>query len=100
MKTKTRKLLITGVALTIFGPVLGYVLFFVGMFYGLATTSRAVQSTPPGTFPDVGHTMVHMFMWLFMGFGSLLLGLLAGASGFFLIIYSLITHFCRTEDAG
>ena len=62
MKSKTRKTLITGVALLIFGPVLGYILFFVGLFYSLATTSRAVQSTPPGTFPDVGHAMAHMFM--------------------------------------
>ncbi len=32
-------------------------------------------------------------------FIPLLLGLLAGASGAFLIIYSLITHFCKTEEA-
>jgi hypothetical protein len=43
--------------------------------------------------------MAHMLMWVFAGFGPLLLGLLAGASGFFLSIYSLIMHFCRTEDA-
>jgi|SRR5580704_18617688 hypothetical protein len=100
MKSKTRKLLITGVALLIFGPVLGHVLFFVGMFYSLATTSTAVQSSPPGSIPDVGHMMLHMFMWLFVGFGPLLLGILAGATGFFLIIYSLITHFCKAEEAG
>ena len=100
MKSKTRRLLITGVALLVFGPVLGCVLFFVGLFYSLATTSTAGQSAPLGTAPDFGHTMAHMFMWFFAGFGPLLLGLLAGASGFFLIIYSLITHFCRTEDAG
>lgn len=82
----------------IFGPVLGWILWFVGMFYSLAATSRAVQNVPLETAPNVGHMVAYIFMWLFVGFGPLLLGLLAGASGFFLIIYSLITHFCKTED--
>ena len=100
MRSRTRKLLITGVALLIFGPVVGYILFFIGFFYSLASTSMAVQIAPPGTAPDFWHATAHMFMWLFVGFGPLLLGLLAGASGFFLIIYSLITHFFKTEKAG
>jgi hypothetical protein len=98
MKSKTRKLLITGVALLIFGPVLGCILWFGGFFYSLAAMSTAVQSTPP--VPDFWHAMAHMYMWFCVGFGPLLLGLLAGASGFFLIIYSLITHFFKTEGAG
>ena|ERR1700693_2720142 len=99
MKPRVRKLLITGFALLIFGPVLGYILWFAGMFYSVATASSVAQSTPLGTVPDIGHMMSRMLTGVFAGFIPLLLGMLAGASGFFLIIYSLITHFCRTKDA-
>ncbi|MGA2139471.1 MAG: hypothetical protein ABSH14_11465 [Verrucomicrobiia bacterium] len=100
MKAKTRKLLITGVALLIFGPALGYVLWFAGMFYSIQTLAPPAQGTPPGMFPDIGHMFSSMLRWMFASFIPLLLGMLAGASGFFLIIYSLITHFCKTKDEG
>jgi hypothetical protein len=98
MKPKTRKLLITGVALLIFGPVLGFILYFVGMFLGFQSLASAAQSPPPGALPDIGRMMSSMFTRLFVGFAPLLVGMLAGASGMFLIIFSLITHFTGPKD--
>jgi hypothetical protein len=99
MKPKTRKLLIAGVALLIFGPVLGFVLYFVGMFLGFQSLATAAASPPPpGTLPDIGHMMSSMFTRMFVGFAPLLVGMLAGASGMFLIIFSLITHFTGPKD--
>ena len=94
MKLKTRKLLITGVALLVFGPVLGYVLWFVGLFYAMQTPASMMS---PGGFPDIGRMLSTMSTRMFASLLPLLLGTLAGATGFFLIVYSLISHFVRTE---
>lgn len=87
---KTRKLLIAGVALLIFGPALGWGLTFLGYFHAMQTLS----STPPGTMPDMGHTASQMLMSLI----PLVLGGICGAAGLFLILFALITHFFRSKD--
>jgi hypothetical protein len=89
MKPQTRNTLVVGVALFIFGPVLGWVLTMAGFF----KTEQSIIQTPPGTFPDMGHAAS---LW----FGSLipiLVGVVCGAIGFFLIVYALITHFFRSK---
>src|SRR5271170_885862 len=58
MKSKTRNTLIAGVALLIFGPVLGWVLTLAGFF----KTEQSILQTPPGTFPDMGQAASHMFV--------------------------------------
>lgn len=98
MKAKTRKLLIAGVALLVFGPVLGYVLWFVGMFHMAKTLPSAALPAPLGAFPDIGRMLSSMVTRMFASFLPLLLGLLAGATGSFLIIYSLISHFWGVKD--
>jgi len=90
MKSKTRNTLIAGVALLIFGPVLGWVLTLAGFF----KTEQSILQTPPGTFPDMGQAASHMFVSLI----PILIGALCGAVGFFLILYALITHFFRSKD--
>jgi uncharacterized membrane protein AbrB (regulator of aidB expression) len=90
VKPKTRKLLITGVALFIFGPALGWGLTFLGYF-------RAMQSligTLPGTMPDMGHTAFEMLMSMV----PIVLGGICGAAGLFLILFALIAHFLGPKD--
>ena len=92
MKPKTRNILITGVALFVFGPVLGWVLTIASFF----KAEQSILHTPPGMIPDMGQIASQEF-------GSLIpiaIGVLCGAVGFFLILYALITHFFRsTNDA-
>lgn len=90
MKSKTRNTLITGVALFIFGPVLGWGLAMAGIF----KTEQSLLQTPPGAFPDMGQTTSHLFFSLI----PFLAGALFGAVGFFLILYALIIHFFRSKD--
>jgi hypothetical protein len=89
MKPKTRTILLTGVALAIFGPVLGWVLTIAGFF----KAEQSIMQTPPGTIPDMGQTGSQMFVSLI----PVLAGVLCGAVGFFLVLYALITHFFRTK---
>jgi hypothetical protein len=89
MKPKTRNLLITGVALAIFGPVLGWVLALAGIFH----TEQSVIQTTPGTMPDMQRTASQLFMSLI----PLGVGAVCGATGLFLILYVLITHFFRPK---
>ncbi len=90
MKPKSRNILITGVALVIFGPVLGWVLTLAGFFH----TEQSIIQTPAGTLPDMQQTASQMFVSLIpMG-----LGVLCGAAGLFLILYVLITHFFRAKE--
>jgi hypothetical protein len=85
MKPKTRKTLIVGVAASIFGPVLGWVLTIAGFF----KTEQSLLQTPPGTIPDMGQTMSNMLFNLI----PILVGALCGAVGLFLVLYALIIHF-------
>jgi hypothetical protein len=89
MKAKTRNTLITGVALLIFGPALGWVLTMAGLF----KTEQSIIQTPPGLMPDMGHTASNMLFSLI----PILVGVLCGAVGFFLIAYAFITHFFRSN---
>jgi hypothetical protein len=89
MKSKTRNILITGTALFIFGPVLGWVLTIAGFF----KAEQSLIQAPPGTFPDMAQTTSQMFVSLI----PILAGALFGAVGFFLILYSFITHFFRSK---
>jgi hypothetical protein len=90
MKPQTRKLLIAGVALLIFGPVLGLAIFFAGYFHAF----QLLVNTPPGTMPNVGRTASQIFMSLI----PFLLGGICGATGFFLVLFALITHFFGAKD--
>jgi uncharacterized membrane protein YphA (DoxX/SURF4 family) len=90
MKPKTRNTLITGVALLVFGPVLGWVLTIAGFF----KVQQSILHTPPGMIPDMGQTASHMFVSLI----PIAIGMLCGAVGFFLILYAFITHFFRSAN--
>jgi len=90
MKPKTRKLLITGVALLIFGPVVGWALTFLGYFHAM----QSVAQTPPGTIPNIGQTASQLLMSLI----PFLLGGICGATGVFLVLFALITHFFGSKD--
>jgi hypothetical protein len=89
MKPETRKTLIAGVALSIFGPVLGWVLTIAGFF----KTEQSILQTPPGAITDMRQTASHILVSLI----PMLAGVLCGAVGFFLIVYALITHFFRSK---
>jgi hypothetical protein len=90
MKPKTRKTLIVGVAASIFGPVLGWVLTVAGFF----KTEQSLLQTPPGTIPNVGQTATHMLFSLI----PILVGALCGTAGLFLVLYALIIHFFRSKE--
>ena len=90
VKLKTRKLLILGVALLIFGPVIGWSLTFLGYFHAM----QSIGQTPPGTIPNLGQTASQLLMSLI----PFLLGGICGATGFFLVVYALITHFFKSKD--
>ena len=89
MKPKTLRILIIGLALLIFGPVVGWVLSMAGVFH--AATS--VQQFQPGVMPDLEGTTSQMFYSLI----PVLLGILLGAVGAFLFLYALLTHFFRAK---
>jgi len=57
MKPKTLRLLIIGIALLIFGPVIGWVLTMAGMFHTVAT----VQPVAAGVFPDMQQATSRVF---------------------------------------
>jgi hypothetical protein len=90
VKPKTRKLLITGVALLIFGPVIGCAFFFAGYFHAF----QSLASTPPGTMPNMERTASQIFT----SFIPFLLGGVCGATGLFLVVFALITHFFKSKD--
>jgi hypothetical protein len=92
MKPRTFKILIIGLALLIFGPVLGYVLTLVGFFHAVSSS----QQFPPGTIPDFSRT----FSRILYSIIPVLVGALAGATGFFLVLLSLLTHFFRSKPNG
>jgi Na+/melibiose symporter-like transporter len=89
MKPKTRNTLVAGVALFIFGPVLGWVLTMAGF----VKTGQSILQTPSGTIPDMGHAASLWYVSLI----PILVGVVCGAVGFFLIVYALITHFFRSN---
>ena len=78
-----------GIALLIFGPVIGWVLTIAGFFHAVTT----VQQIQPGAMPDFQRTTSQMLYSLI----PILLGALSGAVGFFLTLYALITHFFRSK---
>jgi hypothetical protein len=90
VKPKTRKLLIAGAALLIFGPALGWALLFAGYFHAI----QSLTNTPPGTMPNMERTASQIFESLI----PFLLGGICGATGLFLVVYALITHFFRPKD--
>jgi hypothetical protein len=90
VKSKTRNTLIAGVALFIFGPILGWVVFIAGIF----KAEQSIAQTPPGTLPNIGQTFSHLFFNLL----PVLVGVLLGAVGAFLILFALITHFFRSKE--
>jgi hypothetical protein len=91
MKHQTRNLLITGIALLIFGPVLGWVLSIAGFFHA----EQSVMQTPPGVVPDIRNTASDMFASLI----PICVGIICGAIGMFLILFALITHRFRSTEA-
>ena len=84
MKPRILKILITGIALLIFGPVLGWVFCIFGFFQ----MQQSLAQTPPGTMPDIGQLPSQMMANLI----PILIGLVIGAVGGFLTLYALITH--------
>jgi hypothetical protein len=89
MNPKTLKILIIGLALMIFGPVIGWVLTIAGFFH----TATAMQQIQPGVMPDFQQTSSRMMSSII----PILIGVVLGAIGFFLFLYSLITHFFRSK---
>ena len=90
MKPKTRNTLIVGVAASIFGPVLGWVLTMAGFF----KTEQSLLQTPPGAIPNMEQTASNMLFSLI----PILVGALCGAVGLFLVLLALITHFFRSKE--
>lgn len=84
MKPKTLKILIAGIALLCFGPVLGWLFCIFGFFQ----MGQSIAQTPPGTLPDFGQLPSRMMA----NFIPLLVGVVIGAVGGFLTLYALITH--------
>ena len=89
MKPKTLKILIIGLALMIFGPIIGWVLTMAGFFHAATSMSQI----PPGTMPDLQQTSSRMLYSII----PILIGVLFGAVGFFLTLYALIIHFFRSK---
>ena len=85
MNPKILKILIIGIALLIFGPVLGWAFSIFGLFQ----TQQAIVQTPPGTFPNFDQIPSRMMANLI----PMLIGAFCGAVGFFLTLYAFITHF-------
>jgi hypothetical protein len=71
---------VLGVALLIFGPVIGYVLIIFGFFQTAASVSHS---------PDLGQTTSRMVTSII----PVLLGMVCGAIGFVLTAFALISHF-------
>lgn len=93
MKPKYLKLLITGLAMLILGPVTGWILTILGFF---RTATHAAQ-IPPGTMPDIGAHMQQTTMGMLLSILPFALGLFIGALGFFLVLLSLILNFVKPK---
>jgi hypothetical protein len=79
------KLLIIGVALLIFGPVIAWVMFHI---------QQSIANEPD--VPDFQeHSSFYLASWnvLMSGLTPKFVGVVSGAVGLFLILYSLIKHF-------
>ncbi len=90
MKPRTLKILIAGIALLIFGPVLGWVCCILGLFH----MQQSLAQTPPGAMPDIGQLPSRMMANLI----PILIGIVLGAVGGFLTLYALITHMFGPKD--
>ena len=90
MNPKALRLLIIGVALLIFGPLLGWVVF-------------EVQQAAAGAQPDLPDFEQHSSWFsirqfiLWSKFTPMFIGVVSGAVGLFLILYALITHFASSR---
>ena len=93
MKPKTLKILIIGLALMIFGPVIGWVLTMAGYFH--AATSLA--QVTPGNLADIQQSYQHTASQMLYSIIPILVGVVFGAVGFFMFFYALITHFFRPK---
>jgi VanZ family protein len=93
MQPKRLKILIIGLALMIFGPVIGWVLTIAGFFH--AATS--VAQVTPGNLQDMQQSYQHTASQMIYSIIPILFGALCGAVGFFLFFYALITHFFRPK---
>jgi hypothetical protein len=90
MKPKTRNILITGIVLGCFGPVLGWLFCIFGFFQ----MGQSIAQTPPGSLADLGQFPSRVMA----NFIPLIIGVVIGAVGGFLTLYALITHFFRSTD--
>ena len=93
MQPKKLKILIAGLALMIFGPVIGWVLTIAGFFH--AATS--VAQITPGNLQDMQQSYQHTASQMLYSIIPILFGVLCGAVGFFLFFYARITHFFRSK---
>ena len=86
MKPKTLKILIVGIAMFIFCPILGWILTMAGLFHAVSTMQQ-----PQAT--DI-HQLISQ---IFASYLPLFIGIVGGAVGAFLTLYALITHFFRAK---
>ncbi|MBI3879864.1 MAG: hypothetical protein HY301_07335 [Verrucomicrobia bacterium] len=92
MNQRTRTKLIVGIALMIFGPVIGWVLTIAGFFHTATSMQQSILRTPPGTIPDFGQTFGQTGSQMFFSLIPMLVGAVCGAAGLFIVLYSFITH--------
>lgn len=95
MKPNFLRLLITGLAMLILGPVTGWILTILGLF----RTATNIPHVPPGTIPDIGVHMQHTASSTLWSMLPMLLGLFIGALGFFLVILSLVLNYLIKEPS-
>jgi len=98
MNQKTRRKLIIGIALTIFGPVIGWLLSIAGLFHSAASMQNSILRTPPGAIPDIGQAMGQSTVEMFISLIPFLIGSACGALGVFLVLYALVIHFFPAKN--
>lgn len=93
MHPKSLRLLITGIAFAIFGPVLGWVLSIAGLFHTAQTAQERILQSNPFDFSGLNQNLTRTTSQVFLSFVPLLVGVVCGALGAFLILYALLKHF-------
>jgi hypothetical protein len=98
MNQKTRRKLIMGIALTIFGPVIGWILSIAGLFHSAASMQNSLRRTPPGVLPDMSQMLGQTTSEILISMLPLLIGAACGALGVFLVLYALVIHFFPAKN--
>ena len=96
MNPKTLKVLIIGIALLVFGPVLGWALSMALTIFGFFQTHQAIAQTLPSSPQNISQMLLNFSQIptrMMLNLIPLLIGAICGSVGFFLTIYAFIKHF-------